>query len=38
MAIDTTKPIVFKADHPFLFFIVDGQTDSIVFMGRLVKP
>ncbi|MFD0835682.1 serpin family protein [Mariniflexile aquimaris] len=28
----------FKADHPFVFFIVDNKTNAMVFMGRYVKP
>jgi len=28
----------FRADHPFLFFIQDKATRSILFLGRLVKP
>lgn len=28
----------FKADHPFLFFIVDNKTKAMVFMGRYEKP
>lgn len=29
---------VFKADHPFVFFIIDKNTKAILFMGRYVKP
>jgi len=29
---------IFRADHPFLFFIEHKPTRSIVFLGRLVKP
>ena len=29
---------VFKADHPFMFFIIDNSTRTILFMGRYVKP
>lgn len=29
---------VFRADHPFLFFIRDTQTGSLLFIGRLAEP
>lgn len=29
---------VFKADHPFVFFIIDKNTKAILFIGRYVKP
>lgn len=31
-------PIIFKADHPFIFFIVDDVTRTILFAGRLAAP
>ena len=32
------KPIVFRANHPFLFIILHYTTKSILFIGRLVDP
>ncbi|XP_063288242.1 serpin H1 [Pelobates fuscus] len=31
-------PKLFYADHPFVFLIKDNKTDSILFIGRLVRP
>jgi serpin B len=33
-----TEPVVFKADHPFLFFIRDRDTNAVLFSGRLLDP
>lgn len=32
------EPVVFKADHPFVFLIRHNQTGAILFMGRLSEP
>ena len=31
-------PLEFIADHPFLFYIIDDETQAILFMGRLMDP
>jgi serpin B len=32
------SPPVFKADHPFVFFIRDNAARSILFLGRVASP
>jgi serpin B len=31
-------PVKFIANHPFLFFILDRETNAILFMGRVSEP
>ncbi len=32
------EPVVFRADHPFVFLIRDAKTGSILFLGRVMNP
>ncbi len=33
-----SKPLTFRADHPFVFVIRENKTESILFIGRIVDP
>jgi serpin B len=37
-SIRATQPVVFRADHPFIFLIRDRSTGAILFIGRLMDP
>ena len=32
------EPAVFKADRPFLYLVLDTQTGSVLFLGRVLDP
>jgi serpin B len=32
------EPVVFHADHPFLFLIRDRESGAVLFLGRVVEP
>jgi len=37
-AVMPSQPKVFQADHPFLFFIRDRSTNTVLFSGRVLDP
>jgi serpin B len=37
-AVKTAPPLVFRADHPFVFVIRDTRSGGILFMGRVSNP
>lgn len=37
-AMPPPPPPIFRADHPFLFFVLDKQNDCILFMGSVSTP
>ncbi|KAK6960250.1 serpin B3 [Biomphalaria glabrata] len=36
--LETEPPLLFKADHPFMFFLRDDTTNLIILQGRLSDP
>ena len=34
----SNQPKVFRADHPFLFFIRHRESNAVLFSGRLLDP
>ncbi len=37
-AVPREEPVVFRADHPFVFIIRDNRTRSVLFIGRVADP
>jgi serine protease inhibitor len=31
-------PVVFRADHPFVYLIRDTSTNAVLFLGRVTDP
>lgn len=32
------NPKLFYVDHPFIFLVKDSKTNSIIYIGRVVRP
>ncbi|HMN13386.1 MAG TPA: serpin family protein [Bellilinea sp.] len=37
-SMDPSEPLKITLDHPFIYLIKDRQTNSVLFMGRVVQP
>lgn len=37
-AMTMSAPPSFRADHPFVFVILDNETGNILFLGKVVNP
>ncbi len=38
MTTSVREPLIFRADHPFVFVIQDNKTGSILFIGKIIDP
>lgn len=38
MPIEKEPPFIFRADHPFVYMIVDESDNKVLFMGKMHKP
>lgn len=37
-SVETEEPVVFRADHPFVFLLRDNRSGAILFLGRVSNP
>ena len=36
--VPTVKPTEFRMDHPFIFLLIDYNTRTILFIGKVMNP
>ncbi len=38
LPLERPQPKIFRVDHPFLFFIMDRESNTVLFAGKIVDP
>jgi serine protease inhibitor len=38
MSRSMSRPLMFRANHPFVFLIRENKTGTVLFIGRIVNP